>query len=297
MQVKIFSLVLWMLSCLGGIAQIKVVALHPLMADLATQVGGEHVDVISLMAPTDDPHHFNPTPSSLHKARGAKIYLASGMGLETYLGKLADTIGTPANIIEVGKTIPARNIDATSHDHAHTEHCNHGTVDPHWWHRISNMQRAADIVAEALSSTDPDHTADYQANARQYRNELSKLHSWVRRSVIQIPKAQRKLATAHASFGYFCDEYGFESLAVKGINKGSEPSAKELTSIIQTIQSEKITALFPEQRANPKALQTLSQETGVRIGGTLIADGSDSYTKMMRHNMETISKALKPTKN
>jgi zinc/manganese transport system substrate-binding protein len=295
-QVKYFSLALWMLSCLGGIAQIKVVALHPLMADLAGQVGGEHVDVISLMTATDDPHHFNPTPTTLHKARGAKIYLASGMGLETYLGKLRDTVGESAKIIEVGKTIPARKIDVTSHDHEHTEHCNHGTIDPHWWHRISNMQRAADIVAEALTAADPDHQADYQANARRYRNELSKLHSWVRREVIQIPKARRKLATAHASFGYFCDEYGFESLAVKGINKGSEPSAKELTSIIKTIQSKNITALFPEQRANPKALKTLSQETGVRIGGTLIADGSDSYTKMMRHNVETIALALKPLK-
>jgi len=294
--VKFFSLVLWMLSCLGGLAQIKVVALHPLMADLAGQVGGDHVDVISLMTAHDDPHHFSPTPTALHKARGAKIYLASGMGLETYLGKLRDTVGESAKIIEVGKTIPVRKIDTANHDHEHTEHCNHGTVDPHWWHRISNMQRATDIVAEALAAADPDHQADYQANARQYRNELSKLHSWVRREVIRIPKARRKLATAHASFGYFCDEYGFESLAVKGINKGSEPSAKELTSIIQTIQSKNISALFPEQRANPKALQTLSQETGARIGGTLIADGSDSYSKMMRHNVETIAKALKPLK-
>lgn len=297
MQVKFFSLVLWGLSCLCGIAQIKVVALHPLMADLASQVGGDHVEVVSLMTAHDDPHQFNPTPSSLHKARGATIYLASGMGLETYLGKLRDTVGESAKIIEVGKTIPARKIATASHDHDHTEHCNHGTIDPHWWHRISNMQRAADIVAEVFASADPEQTADYQANARQYRNELSKLHSWVRREIIQIPKAQRKLATAHASFGYFCDEYGFASLAVKGINKGSEPSAKELTSIIKTIQSEKIVALFPEQRANPKALQTLSQETGVRIGGTLIADGSDSYIKMMRHNVDTIIKALKPLKN
>ena len=296
MQAKLISLVLLALSSLAGTAQLKVVALHPLMADLASQVGGDHVEVVSLMTAHDDPHHFNPTPTSLHKARGATIYFASGMGLETYLGKLRDTVSDSAKIIEVGKTIPARKIDMVSHNHDHTEHCNHGTVDPHWWHRISNMQRAADIVAETFASADPDHKASYQANAHQYRNELSKLHSWVRREIIHIPKAQRKLATAHASFGYFCDEYGFECLAVKGLYKGSEPSAKELAAIIQTIQSENIVALFPELRANPKALQTLSQETGVRIGGTLIADGSNSYIKMMRHNVDTITKALKPLK-
>ena len=294
---KHLSLIFWAASCLGVWAQMKVTALHPLMADLAEQVGGEHVEVISLMTANDDPHHFNPTPTTLLKARGSKIYLASGMGLETYLGKLRDTLGNSATVIEVGKTIPARKIEAPrtnhDHDHVHSESCNHGTVDPHWWHRVSNMQRAADVVAKAFAAADPEHAADYQSNAQSYRGELARLHSWVRREVIRIPKGNRKLATAHASFGYFCDEYGFESLSVKGINKGGQPSAKELAEIVQTIRKEQIPALFPEQRANPKALQTLSKETGARIGGTLIADGSNSYIKMMQHNVNTMTKALK----
>jgi len=294
-QVKLLSLNLWAASCLVIAAQMKVVALHPLMADLARQVGGDHIEVVSLMTAHDDPHHFNPTPTTLLKAKGAKIYLASGMSLETYLGKLRDTLGQSATIIEVGKTIPARHIK-DAHNHVHSESCNHGshgTVDPHWWHRISNMQRAADVVAKAFGAADPTHSADYQSNAQSYRSELARLHSWVRRQVIRVPKENRKLATAHASFGYFCDEYGFESLSVKGINKGGQPSAKELAEIVQTIRKEQIPALFPEQRANPKALQTLSQETGARIGGTLIADGSESYIEMMRHNVNTITKALK----
>jgi len=275
-------------------AQMKVVALHPLMADLATHVGGEHVDTVSLMRANDDPHHFNPTPATLHQARGAKIYLASGMGLETYLGKLRDTLGDSATLIEVGKTLAARETQEVcnheGHDHSH----HHTNIDPHWWHRVSNMQRAADVVAKAFSKADPDHTADYKANARKYRAELSRLNSWIRRELIRIPKDDRKLATAHASFGYFCEEYGFHSLSVKGINKGSQPSAKELSEIVKTIRAEKIKAIFPEQRANPKALKTLSEETGVSIGGTLIADGSDSYVKMMEHNVNAIVKALTP---
>lgn len=277
-------------------AQMKVVALHPLIADLASQVGGKHVEVVSLMRENDDPHHFNPTPAMLHKARGAKVYLASGMGLETYLGKLRDTLGDTAQVVEVGKTLPPRQTSVqcnhAHHDHGHDHH--HTIIDPHWWHRVSHMQRAADIVAKELSKVDPAHTADYQSNARKYRGELARLHSWVRRELIRIPKTDRKLATAHASFGYFCDEYGFESLSVKGINKGNQPSASELAEIIKTIRTKKIKALFPEQRANPKALQTLSKETGVRIGGTLIADGSESYVTMMKHNVNTMVKGLTP---
>jgi zinc/manganese transport system substrate-binding protein len=276
------------------LAQVKVVALHPLMVDLAKQVGGEHVEVISLMRANDDPHHFNPTPSVLHKARGAKIYLASGMGLETYLGKLRDTLGDTARVIEVGKTLPARETHEVCSHENHEGHDHSGVIDPHWWHRVSLMQRAADVVAKALATVDTVHAADYKANARNYRRELSRLHSWIRRELMRVPKADRKLATAHASFGYFCETYGFQSLAVKGINKGSQPSAKELAQIVKTIREQKIKAIFPEQRANPKALETLSEETGVRIGGTLIADGSESYIQMMRHNVKTIVEALSP---
>ena len=295
---KCLIVIFWAATCLIAAAQMKVVALHPLMGDLARQVGGDHVEVVSLMTANDDPHHFNPTPTTLLKAKGAKIYLASGMGLETYLGKLRDTLGNSATIIEVGKTIPARKIDVSDDDHVHVhgEHGNHGShgaVDPHWWHRVSNMQRAADVVAKAFASADPEHASYYESKAKNYRKELAQLHSWVRREVTRIPTKNRKLATAHASFGYFCGEYGFESLSIKGINKGGQPSAKELAEIVQIIRAQKIPALFPEQRANPKALQTLSKETGARIGGTLIADGSESYTKMMRHNVNTITKALK----
>ncbi len=291
---------MWAASCLPGVSQMKVVALHPLMADLARQVGGQHVEVVSLMGPNDDPHHFNPTPAALHKARGAKVYLASGMGLETYLGKLRDTLAGAATVIEVGKTLPAREVGSafvcTQEGHDHEGHDHGSTIDPHWWHRVSNMQRAADVVAKAFSLADAGHAADYKANARRYRAELSRLNSWVRRTLMAVPKADRKLATAHASFGYFCDEYGFESMAVEGINKGGKPSARVLAEIVTTIRKQQIKAVFPEQRANPKALKTLAQETGVRIGGTLIADGSDSYAGMVRHNVNTILKALAPGK-
>lgn len=295
---KIFTLIVFVLTLVSAAAQeaapLKVVALHPLIADLAANVGGDHVQVVSLMTANDDPHHFTPTPTALHRAKGAKIYLASGMGMETYLAKLRDTLGGGATLLEVGKSIPARKVHAHHHGHDHgDEECQHeGDSDPHWWHNISHMQRAADAVAKAFAAADPVHAADYQKNARSYRTELAKLEGWVKRELIRIPRADRKLVTAHDSLGYFCDAYGFEAVSVKGINKSSEPSAKDLATVIKTIRSQNIKAIFPEQRANPKALQALSQETGVRIGGQLIADGSTSYISMMKHNVNTITAAL-----
>lgn len=279
----------------SAVAQMKVVCLHPLMADLARNVGGEHVEVISLMRPVDDPHHFNPPASVLHQARDAKIYLASGMALEIYLEKLRSTLGESAMLVEVGKTLPARQshelCDHAKHEHGH-DHKGH--IDPHWWHRVQNMQRASALVADCFAKVDPAHAADYHSNATRYQADLAKLHSWIKRELIAIAPEQRKLVTAHDSFGYFCDEYGFQSFSIKGLNKASQPSTSKLAGIITTIRQEKIKAVFPEQRANPKALEALARETGIKVGGTLIADGSASYIAMMKHNVRAIVTALRP---
>lgn len=283
----------------SAVAQMKVVCLHPLMADLARNVGGEHVEVISLMRPVDDPHHFNPPASVLHQARDAKIYLASGMALEIYLEKLRSTLGKSAILVEVGKTLPVREThelcDHSEHEHQHAStHAHKVHIDPHWWHRVQNMQRACDIVADCFAGVDPVRAAYYRANATRYQADLAKLHSWIKRELLAVPAQQRKLVTAHDSFGYFCDEYGFQSFSIKGLNKANQPSTNKLAGIISTIRQEKIKAIFPEQRANPKALQTLARETGIKVGATLIADGSASYIAMMKHNVHAIVSALRP---
>lgn len=297
-QAWLYLISFWLLGIsftLGGVKPpLKVVALHPLIADLTKQVGGKQVKVVSLMKGSDNPHDFNPTPADLHKTRGAQIYFASGMGMETYLEKLSDTLGNSARLVEVGKTLPTRELHSEHQCSNHDSGCNHsGNIDPHWWHDISNMKRAADIICKTLTQANPEQAAVYQQNKISYQKDLTKLHSWIRRQLINIPYKERKLATAHAAFGYFCDAYDFTPLAVQGISKNSEPSAVELAEIVQTIRDENIKAIFPEQRSNPKALKALSEEAGINIGGTLIADGSSSYVEMMKHNVKTIITGLK----
>jgi len=91
-------------------AKLKVASLHPLITDVARQVAGDHATVVQLIPPHMDPHHFSPSPKTLLKAKGAKIYLASGKHLETYLPKLKSTLGNSAKIVEVGRTIPSQKI-------------------------------------------------------------------------------------------------------------------------------------------------------------------------------------------
>lgn len=268
-------------------AELKVVSLHPLVSDLLRQVGGEKIEVVDLIGSNGDPHSFEPAAKDLAAAEGAEIYFVSGMGLENYLPKLKAILGDRTRIVEVGATLPSLHgtCDHEGHDHDH-EH----EIDPHWWHSINLFRRATDIVEGELSKQQPANADTFVKNSAAYREELDALEKWVKREIIRIPRDARKLATAHAAFQYFCEAYGFESFSVQGLNREQMPDALTLSKLIATLKEQKVTAIFPEKESNPKMLQTLARDAGIKLGGELIADGRGvtSYIDMMRANVTTI---------
>ena len=275
-------------------AELKIAVLHPLLGDLARQVGGEQVLVIDLIGPNADPHHFEPKPEDLKKAHGASLYLVAGMGLEGYLPKLKAIIANSATLIEVGATLPplAGKLD-NDDGHVHDATCAH-EIDPHWWHSIDRFRRATGVVAEALAVASPENAAAFRKNAEVYRSQLDELEKWTRREISKIPRDRRHLATAHAAFNYFCKDFGLTPLPVQGLNREQMPDPKQLASLVADLKRNHVTAIFPEKESNPKILTTLTHDTGIRLGEPLIADGTGGvgYLAMMRHNVTAIVKGL-----
>lgn len=274
-------------------AELKVASLHPLIGDLARQVGGDRVEVVDLIGKNGDPHHFEPVQADLQKAGDASLYLASGMGMESYLGSLRGVLGDKAEIVEIGKDLPSIE-GACEEDHAGHDHEHHHETDPHWWHSIDLFRRATTITAAAFSKKDPAGAGVYEKNAAAYRAQLDDLERWTRREISKIPKSKRHLATAHAAFGYFCKDYGFEPMPVQGLNREQMPDAVKLASILKELKEHEVGAIFPEKESNPKILQALTGDTGIKLGTPLIADGStaESYLAMMRQNVQAIVKGL-----
>ena len=294
---KIFPWLFLFICCFGSrshAAELKVVSLHPLISDLLRQVGGEKVEVVDLIGRNGDPHSFEPQSKDLGAAEGVEIYFVSGMGLENYLPKLKAVLGDKARIVEVGATLPALH-GACDHgaEESHESHAHE--LDPHWWHSVDHFRRAVGVVSDELGAASPSNGEYFSTNARAYRSELDDLEKWIRRELVGIPKDRRQLATAHAAFQYFCKAYGFQSLSLQGLNREQMPDAVKLASLIAEIKREKIPAIFPERESNPKMLQSLTKDAGIRLGGTLIADGRgmDSYIWMMRENVTVIVEALR----
>ena len=275
--------------CGSGIlsaSDLKIAALHPLLADLARQVGGERVEVIDLIGANGDPHHFEPSAEDLKRTADAKIYLAAGLGLEPYLSSMKSVIGQNARILEVGASLPLLHGGCSDPDHHHEDH----EIDPHWWHSIDRFRRASTVVAEAFASADPAGAETYRTRAALYREKLDELETWARAQLAFIPKSKRQLATTHAAFNYFCEDFGFTAFPVQGVNREQSPDPAELASLIRELKEKHVMAIFPEKESNPKLLSVLTRDTGIKLGGALIADGTSSvsYESMVRANVETI---------
>ncbi len=185
------------------------------------------------------------------------------------------------------------------HDHGHGH--THGEYDPHIWHSVANARIMVQNITAALVAADPDNAATYEANATAYLGELGKLESFIQQEVAQLPAERRKLVTTHDTFGYFARDYGFEVVGTAlGITtEAADPSAGEIAALVAEIQAAGVPAIFAENIANPRLMETIAQEAGVEIGPMLFTDAlgepgsaGETYIDMMRYNVTAIVTAL-----
>ena len=289
---KLLFTLLFCLS-LASHAKVKIATLSPLLADLARQVGGDKVEVVDLIGIHGNPHSFNPTTQTLRKASGASLFLASGKNLEPYLPKLKSLIGSSATVLELGKNIRSLKISAGSDVYACCPNHTSGAMDPHWWQSINNWRKATSTLESQLTKSDPTNKAYYKANAKSYRAKLDKLSAWAKTQIATIPKSNRNLATAHAAFGYFCKEFGFQSIPLRGLNSEQSASPHYLALAVGTLLEKDVEAIFPDESSNPKALQTISKTSGIKLAPKIYADSHKSIIGMFQHNIAVITKALK----
>ena len=273
----------------------QVAALHPLLADIGRQVGGERVRVIDMVGEGGDPHRYEPRPADLKKMRSSVLILAGGKNLEPYLDRLKAALpGVP--VAELGRTIPSLTVGK---DAVYTccPHHAHSTLDPHWWHGIENMRRAVRVLAKEFTALDPAGKSIYESNAAGYGERLAELKKWARGELAKVPRGQRKLVTAHNAFGYFAKEFGFEVIAIDGLTHEQNTTPRDRARTIESVKQSGVRAVFPELGSPRKPLEAIAAATGTRIGRPLIADGNGTggdagFEGMIRHNVTAITEAL-----
>jgi zinc/manganese transport system substrate-binding protein len=277
---------------------LNVVASFSILGDMTQRVGGERVQVHTLVAQESDAHVYQPTPADARTLSQATLVIVNGFGFEGWIGRLVKSSGYRGKVLTAStgiKTLKRPHSAGEKHD----RHNHDGEVDPHAWQDLSNALRYVDNIAQALSEADPAGKAAYQTNATKYKQEISALDGELRRSFNAIPTERRKVVTSHDAFGYFSRAYGISFISPVGINTDAEPSAADVGRIIKQIRREQIPAVFIESFSDPRLLERIRLESGAQIGGTLYSDSlskadgpAPTYLDMMRHNARTLSSAL-----
>ncbi|HWM32171.1 MAG TPA: metal ABC transporter substrate-binding protein [Methyloceanibacter sp.] len=297
--------------------KVKAVASFSILGDMIGQVGGDRVEVVTLVGPDGDAHVFSPTPADAKTLAGADVFFVNGLGFEGWLQRLEKASGFKGSVVVTSDGVKPLTMEEEGHHHGeeHAEHADHTkghdddeddeedeeeeVPDPHAWQDLANGKIYVANIRDGLIAADPAGKAVYEANATKYLDAIAKEDAAVRAALSALPEARRKIITSHDAFNYFGSAYGLEIIAPEGVSTESEASAQDVAKIIRQIKADKIPAVFVENIADRRLLDQIARETGAKIGGTLYSDalsGPDgpapTYLDMFRHNVGALTAAL-----
>ncbi|MFI5000223.1 MAG: metal ABC transporter solute-binding protein, Zn/Mn family [Reyranellales bacterium] len=264
-------------ATLPALAQtkIKAVATFSILGDLLAEVGGERVDVVTLVGPDTDAHTYQPKPTDARTLSRAQVLASNGLGFEGWIDRLAEAA-----------SFKGRHIVATA---------GIGGSDPHCWQDVACARRYVAAIADGLAAADPANAPYYRGRAASYDTRLGELDRWIRSEIAKVPESQRKAITGHDAFGYFSSAYGVQFHAARTINTDSEPSARDVAALIRLVREQKIKALFIENMINPLLVEQIAHDSGAAVGPRLYSDAlskpggpAASYEAMMRYNVTAL---------
>lgn len=278
--------------------KLQVVATTNIIGDVVANVGGDRIALTTLMATGVDPHSYVATAADTAAIHDAHVVFANGLGLEANLDEMLESAGGQSAHVHLSDGLDVLTLNEGDQEHEHSH--DSGDADPHVWFSVPNVIHWAQEIEHVLSTLDPGGTGYYQDNAQTYIAELEELDAWVQERVAEIPEANRTLVTNHPTFAYYADRYGLVQLgAVFPFNPSSEPSAQDIARLEETIREYGVPAVFAETTANPKLVQQVAEDTGVRLvplySGSLGEPGSgaETYVLLIRYDTEAIVEALR----
>jgi zinc/manganese transport system substrate-binding protein len=277
---------------------IMVVATFSVIGDMLANVGGDHINIKTIVGAGGDCELYQPTAADIAAVSSARAVFINDLNEEfepwlepllkqaTFKGsKLVMTRGVRTLTAEEEHPVSGRQLPAAIDQHA--------WLDPH--NGIVYVRN----VADALARLDPGNAADYRARAAAYTKQIQAVDDWARKEMAGVPAGKQRVLTSHDSLQYLANAFGITLLTVNGWTNKSEPSAAELAKLTRQIRADRVKALFLDSITDPRAVQRIASETGVAIGGTLYGDSlspagddADSYIKMLRHDVTTLKAGM-----
>lgn len=280
-----------------AVEPLKIVTTIAQIADVAENVGGEHVEVTSLMGPGVDPHLYNAVQGDIKTLDQADIIFYNGLHLEGQMGEIFEQMEQDKTTTPVAENIPEEKLLSDPESPTIT--------DPHVWFDVSMWAYAVEAIRDDLIDIDPENEDSYRQNASDYLAELEDLDAYAKERFEEIPEESRVLVTAHDAFNYFGKAYGFDVVGLQGLSTESNYSVNDVQQIIDLLIERNVKGVFVESSVSNRSINAVvegAQEAGhdVSIGGELYSDAmgeagteEGTYVGMFKHNIDTIVDALK----
>ncbi len=284
--------------------QLKVVATTTQAGDLAAQVGGDKIDLTTILKPNTDPHEYEPRPSDVTAVADADLVFRSGGHLDEWTEQIISDSGSDAKVVDLSQGIPVKLEGEEEHEHAEEGHSEEEhaeepgeELDPHWWHDPVNVKAAVGEIEESLAEAEPDDAGYFRERATAYEARVAELNRQIAKCIDAVPPAERKIVTDHDAFGYYTKRYGIETVGtvIPALTTQAQPSAGDLAELEDTIRKENVKAVFPEESVPPALSNAVARDTGASTdytlyGDTLGPEGSpgETWLGMMKSNTDNI---------
>jgi zinc/manganese transport system substrate-binding protein len=269
--------------------KVKAVASFSILGDMVSNVGGDLVEVTTIVGPNADTHVYEPKPADATALAGTQIFFVNGLGFEGWMERLVESTGFKGETVVASTGITPRTMMEDGAEE----------TDPHAWQNLANGLVYVKNIADGLCKVDAADCDTFRKNAEAYSAEITALDADVKAKIAAVPEAKRKVITTHDAFGYFGAAYGVTFMAPEGISTESEASAADVAKLIEQIRREGVTALFVENMSDPRLLEQIAKETGVKVSGSLYADalsekgeGGGTYLDMFKHNISLLAPAM-----
>lgn len=292
----------------GDDDQLSVVASFYPIAEAATRVGGDLVEVTNLTPAGTEPHDLELTPDQVDELEDAGVVLYLGQGFQPAVAEIAEgRDGTSVDLLE-GIQLEAGDTEALEEEeHGEEEDAaeeeeeeedEESGLDPHFWLNPQLLSDAVDEVEAALSEASPENADTFAANAQSYKDDLATLDTEIEESLANCERNQ--IVTSHAAFFYLAQRYGLTQLPITGLSPEAEPDPARMDELTIQIEDEGITTVFYETLVSPDVADTLAREAGVEtavlnpiegLSEDELDEGKD-YDAVMRENVAALTAAL-----
>lgn len=301
---KIISLLSILFAFLAGCQQApndnalpKISCTTGMLGDAVQHLLKDDAEVSVLMGPGVDPHLYKASQGDIVTLSQANAIVYNGLHLEGKMGEIFEKLSKTKTVIAAAEVLPENAlINATAFSDAH---------DPHVWFDVALWAEVVKGLSVELQTLYPALQDSIQSRESAYLEELTKLDRFCKQRIMEIPDSQRVLITAHDAFKYFGKAYGIEVRGLQGISTTAEYGLQDVSALVSFISDQQIKAIFVESSVSPKSIEAViegcrSRGHKVQLGGELYSDAlgksgteEGTYTGMVRHNVETISNALK----